>query len=703
MENTKTKIREIIVAYKADFERVNGEERYKWIAVKCFQDNWDIDAPDFHAMLVKAFEKRANLIGSSYYFPYKVLAEFASLEPETVRTLFHHLYDETLPLDERIVKFQQAFEPFVKRQNLQYDNWKQSFQDLHAVSVYLAFKYPDKYYIFKSSIYKKLAAYVEFAPKHDKKAQYANYTDLFDVVHEVVVEDDELTAMSRGRLTEDCFADSNYRMLAMDIAYFGYWVAKDIAEQQPLTTDNVIVSENRTNGTVHYWLYAPGPNAQYWDTFRGAGIMAIGWESLGDLREFATKADIQEKGIGKNDAHCCWQFANDIKVGDVVFVKQGLHKIIGRGEVTGSYQFDATQPTEDYKNIRTVKWTHSGSWEYPTASGAVQAPLKTLTDLTQYVEMVQKIEECFIDDVINSPDEKSPVLPILPSVAKYDATDFLEDVYMERKQYDTLVGLLKHSNNLILQGAPGVGKTYAAKRLAWSIMGEQDETRIQLVQFHQSYSYEDFIMGIRPTTDANKPFEVKNGAFYDFCKKAAEDDENDYFFIIDEINRGNISKIFGELLMLIENEHRGEEVRLLYRNELFSVPKNLCIIGMMNTADRSLALMDFALRRRFSFYDIEPAFETENFRDHQETVDNPKFDKLIEAVCKLNDTISIDPLLGKGFRIGHSYFCDDSYDDEKLNAIIEYNLIPLLAEYWVDEPSKAEQWSKTLQGALNGD
>ncbi|GHU56657.1 hypothetical protein AGMMS49975_20370 [Clostridia bacterium] len=107
-----------------------------------------------------------------------------------------------------------------------------------------------------------------------------------------------------------------------------------------------------------------------------------------------------------------------------------MHKIIGRGEVTGGYQFDATQPTEDYKNIRTVKWTHSGSWEYPTASGAVQAPLKTLTDLTQYVEMVQKIEECFIDDVINSLDGKSLVLPILPYVAKYDATDFLEDVYM---------------------------------------------------------------------------------------------------------------------------------------------------------------------------------------------------------------------------------------------------------------------------------
>jgi 5-methylcytosine-specific restriction protein B len=210
-------------------------------------------------------------------------------------------------------------------------------------------------------------------------------------------------------------------------------------------------------------------------------------------------------------------------------------------------------------------------------------------------------------------------------------------------------------------------------------------------------------MGIRPTADAGKPFEVKNGAFYNFCKKAAEDDENSYFFIIDEINRGNISKIFGELLMLVENEHRGEEVRLLYRNELFSVPMNLYIIGMMNTADRSLALMDFALRRRFAFYDMEPAFETESFREHQETIGSDKFDALVAAVCELNDAIAADPLLGKGFRIGHSYFSGKSYDDKRLNAIVEYSLVPLLAEYWVDEPNEAEQWAKALKGAVNGD
>jgi MoxR-like ATPase len=696
MDKIAAKIQEVIALYKADFARVNEEEIYKWIAVKHFQDNWDIDVPNFAAMLNRAFEKRENLIASSYYFPYKVLNEFAKQEPETVRALFVKLYDETLPLKDRIAEFQQAFEPFVKRQAEQFLNWKQSFQDLHAVSVYLTFRYPDKYYIFKSSIYRKFAAYVGYEPKYDKKEQYVNYTDFFDVIREAAIKDDELIAMSRSRLTTECYADSEYRMLAMDIAYFGYWLAKN-AEPQPGGVTN---DANGTIDTaVRYWLYSPGPNAQHWDAFHGAGIMAISWSNLGNLLDYETQAAIQEKGIGKNDAHCCWQFAHDLKVGDVIFVKQGIHKIIGRGEVAGDYQYDPSQPTTDYYNIRSVNWTDNGAWEHPGPTVT-----KTLTDITPYTGYVQQLNLLFAEaEETAHPDKNSPVAVIpLPKKVfdEYDSANFLKDVFMDNQKYDTLVGLLRHYKNLILQGAPGVGKTYAAKRLAWSIMGERDESRIQFVQFHQSYSYEDFIMGFRPTKDG---FELKRGTFYEFCKIAEEDDENDYFFIIDEINRGNLSKIFGELLMLIENDKRGESTRLLYENEQFAVPKNLYIIGMMNTADRSLALMDYALRRRFAFFDIEPAFEAESFRDHQEEVGNTRFDSLVETICKLNDEIASDPLLGKGFRIGHDRFCGKSYDDSKLREIVEYNLIPLLSEYWVDEPSKVGQWAKQLRGVTDGD
>src|SRR5690606_9501374 len=161
----------------------------------------------------------------------------------------------------------------------------------------------------------------------------------------------------------------------------------------------------------------------------------------------------------------------------------------------------------------------------------------------------------------------------------------LNEVFMDNEHYTILVDLLRNKKNIILQGATGVGKTFTAKRLAYSMMGQKDVSRIMMVQFHQSYSYEDFIMGFRPSKNV---FELTPGPFYQFCKIAQDDNERDYFFIIDEINRGNVSKIFGELLMLIEEEKRGEKLRLLYSNELFSVPENVHIIGMMNTADRSL-------------------------------------------------------------------------------------------------------------------
>lgn len=218
-----------------------------------------------------------------------------------------------------------------------------------------------------------------------------------------------------------------------------------------------------------------------------------------------------------------------------------------------------------------------------------------------------------------------------------------------------------------------------------------------MIQFHQSYSYEDFIMGFRPSE--NEGFELKEGVFYRFCKEAEDDEENEYFLIIDEINRGNISKIFGELFMLIENDKRGEEAELLYKDELFSVPKNLYIIGLMNTADRSLAMLDYALRRRFAFYEMKPAFDSKQFKYYQNGLKNNKFDNLIDTVKDLNKEISEE--LGEGFCIGHSYFCNfQTVTDDKLSQIIEYELIPLLKEYWFDDKEKVNTWIKNLTDTI---
>ena len=448
--------------------------------------------------------------------------------------------------------------------------------------------------------------------------------------------------------------------------------------------------------TVHYWIYAPGDGAMYWDEFYSAGIMGIGWDDIGDLSVYNTKSEMrqamQEKidpsRSFKNDAHATWQFVNEMKPGDIIFAKKGMHQVIGRGVVGSDYEFDPQR--DHYKNIRQVKWTHKGEWQHPG-----QAVMKTLTDITAYTDYVEKLNALFESEIEDDIEE-----PVELDLKPYDADMFLEEVYMDKNKYDTLVALVEKKKNVILQGAPGVGKTFAAKRLAYSIMGVKDPSRVMMVQFHQSYSYEDFIMGFRPTQEGG--FELKHGAFYDFCKSAEVDSEDTpYFFIIDEINRGNLSKIFGELFMLIESDKRGIELKLLYADEKFSVPKNVYIIGMMNTADRSLAMMDYALRRRFAFFDIDPGFNTKGFRQYQERLQSEKFNKLIERVESLNADIASDDSLGEGFCIGHSYFCElKETSDQTLSGIVEFELAPLLKEYWFDEPAKAKTWIEDLRSAI---
>lgn len=448
--------------------------------------------------------------------------------------------------------------------------------------------------------------------------------------------------------------------------------------------------------TVRYWLYAPGEGAWMWDTFRERGVMGLAWGDLGDLTACASKNDVQQRmleafpshGSQRNDILAAWQFVSEMKPGDVVFAKKGRSEVIGRGVVMGEYVYD--EGWNQFPHIRPVDWTHVGNWSIDRTLA-----LKTLTDITYDQELVKRIEASVLDGE-DSADIEEPTV-VFP---EYSADDFLTSVYMDRERYDAIVGLLKTKKNIILQGAPGVGKTFVAKRLAYSMMGVKDVSRVKLVQFHQSYSYEDFIEGYRP---CGAGFELVKGAFYSFCKKAADDEENDYFFIIDEINRGNLSKIFGELFMLIEADKRGNELQLLYSRELFSVPTNVHIIGMMNTADRSLAMLDYALRRRFAFVELHPAFDSDGFREYCSGLDNPRFEALVREVESLNRAIAEDESLGEGFCIGHSYFCNmkpETCTDSALASIVDYELIPMLKEYWFDEPGKVREWTDRLRRTL---
>ena len=445
---------------------------------------------------------------------------------------------------------------------------------------------------------------------------------------------------------------------------------------------------------LHYWMYTVFDDTS-WMECQQKEIMVLGMDDIGDYSQYDSKESLRQELIStydnstsrKNQALMAWNFANKLAINDVIFAKRS-NTLVGKGIVTGDYIFDDSR--QEYKNIRTVKWLQIGEWEHPDKSVA-----KRLTDITPYTDYIEKLITIFTPDELDDVDTQPEV-----DYPEYSSADFLSDVYMSEQDYETLVNVLKMKKNIILQGAPGVGKTFTAKRLAYSIIGAKNPDRVQMIQFHQSYSYEDFIEGYRPTENG---FTIKKGSFYKFCKLAEDDDENDYFFIIDEINRGNLSKIFGELFMLIEKDKRGIELQLLYSDENFSVPPNVYIIGMMNTADRSLAMLDYALRRRFSFFTMKPGFNTIGFQTYQDSLKSDAFKKLISCIKQLNSKIAADISLGEGFCIGHSYFCGltaKTATVRTLTSIIEYELIPLLKEYWFDEPEKIIDWSDRLRSTV---
>jgi len=436
------------------------------------------------------------------------------------------------------------------------------------------------------------------------------------------------------------------------------------------------------------WAFAPGEDACMWDEFKEKGIIAIGWDETGDLTQYDSKDEIKEQltatyGTESNHMNkglALWQFCNEIQISDTIYAKVGSKTLLGIGEVTSDYEYDDSR--KEYKHVRKVNWIKTGRWELNE-----KFAIKVLTEITAFEDFCKNTEK-----VANAAETLQKEIADLPEPIReiYEKPEFLSDVFLSDEQYDTLIELVKRKKNIILQGAPGVGKTYAARRLAYSFMGEKDESRVKIIQFHQSYSYDDFIMGYRPDDDG---FTLKFGPFHKFCERAESNPDKPYFFIIDEINRGNLSKIFGELLMLIECDKRGEKIPLMYSDKDFSVPENLYIIGMMNTADRSLAMIDYALRRRFCFFELEPAFETNAFKQYllDQGLDNSLITKIIKKLSYLNTEIACDPNLGKGFRIGHSYFCNcENISNGWYEMIIKYEIAPLLEEYWFDDPETAE-------------
>lgn len=791
------RLKEVLVAYKQNFvSKQWGEEKYKWEAVKWFQDNWDVNAPDFAEMLNRSLDKTFNLLASNNNFPKGMIVGFAKSAPEEVRAMFIALFDESKDVFERLDAFKMQSSILLEK----YGNGAaQHYQYENAISTYLWLRYPDKYYIYKFGEVKTVASELE-SDYRFKKGAYAdnirNFLKLYDEISAALKEDTELVNLFQSQLTDTCYPDPELKTLTIDVGFYisRYYSQKDsapdttswygadfdpglsIEDWSKLLKDETVFTTGAleimkrmkdyggmascTQLAVKYGetknFYNSGsvalarrvceatgvnPNTrddgttQWWTilyTGRDAGKDEDGsfiWKLRDELSAALDKADLSGIELyvaaapGEQDRGYWWLNANpkiwsfaDIAVGEVqsytLYNENGNKRRIFQnfldakaGDMIIGYE---SNPVKQIVAIGRVSAEQDGEKLFFEKVEGLTSPIDYATlkgcpelERMEYFQNPQgslfKLTRGEYDFILDMIREENPVATEA-SIDAYTKSDFLDEVYMTEKRYENLVAVLRNKKNIILQGAPGVGKTFAARRLAWSMMGEKDDSRIEFVQFHQNYSYEDFMMGYKPVEDG---FELKYGIFYRFCQKAANQPDKEFFFIIDEINRGNMSKIFGELLMLIEKDYRGTKATLAYNGLSFSVPKNLYIIGMMNTADRSLAMIDYALRRRFSFFEVEPGFDSEGFIHYQNSLNNETLNELVNKVKDLNREISLDKSLGKGFCIGHSYFCGrDVCTEEWLHSIVDYDILPMLSEYWFDDANKLQRWENILQGVF---
>lgn len=666
----KIRLKEILAEYKKVFVQQQWpNEKYKWEAVQCFQENWDINSADFAQMLKKSLAKTDNLLRSANNFPKGMITGFAEAAPEAVHSMYMELYDESKDLCERIANFKNKSNTLLER----YGNGAaQHYQYENAIMTYLWLRYPDKYYIYKFGEVKAVSLELESDYRFKKGAyedNIRNFMALYDEICAELQQDDELRNLLNSQITSTCYADPELRTLTIDIGFFifRYWNKKD-------STNVPLYAQSQEDDGQQYW-FLNEKNPKMWS------IVSM---PVGEIRN---ETLFNENG---NKCKIVKDFI-DIKVGDMVIGYESTPM----KQIVTIFRVSAEQDGERIY-FEKLEECYSSSIDFATLNAWFKLKKKEYFSITQgSLFKLTKTEYEFIIDLIH---RENPVPTAKKNKDEYSKEKFLDQVYMTEAKYDRLVAVLTRKKNIILQGAPGVGKTYAAKRLAYSIMGEKDDDRIEFVQFHQNYSYEDFIMGYKPVEDG---FELKYGIFYRFCQKAANHPDKDYFFIIDEINRGNMSKIFGELLMLIEADYRETKTTLAYNGLSFSVPKRLHIIGMMNTADRSLAMIDYALRRRFSFFDMEPGFDSEGFIKYQETFAKDTFNTLIDRIKELNREIANDKSLGKGFCIGHSYFCNTKEcTDEWMQDVVDFDILPMLAEYWFDDTDKLQRWENILHGVF---
>ena len=458
------KIKELIQHYIIFLQEdpSNEDEVYKWKAIEHFQQYWDIDTDDFYEMFKEAFRKRGNLV---YQNPFSFLDALGKYFPEQLRNLFLIIYDS----DDFYTKLKRAkdfaensIEELKKKLN------KVNFNhqlDERTLSFLLTMQNPDENTFYKKEVYKKLCEYLDIPTKKEEK--YYHFIELLNHIVTFLNNDISLSI-------EKTFIPKGFD--------FPLLLAQDIVYQNISKGDEA---------TKLYWLYSPGEQASKWQEFYNEGIMAIGWDELGDLENYTDRKSILDALIDnyrggedqRNNVSAIDDFCNKMNEGDIVIVKKGTKTLLGYGRVTSDYYFD--EEREEFLHCRQVKWLKKGEWNLDFT-----LPRKTLTDITTYNSDVKEIK--YAQYLLNIMNENT-----------------------SNQEDNHIMELLKYKPQIILQGPPGTGKTREAKRIAKALLGlgENDSLegneQFKLIQFHPSYSYEDFVRGI-----VAKPNEEGDGIVY---------------------------------------------------------------------------------------------------------------------------------------------------------------------------------------------
>ncbi|MCH8487264.1 MAG: AAA family ATPase [Candidatus Cyclonatronum sp.] len=648
----------------------NSGELFKWHLIKRFQEQWDINAPDFAAMI--------NRIDFSHLIDHRSRSfiKSASEYPEELREAFRMLYDESLDLNGRIREFGEKAGELMKRTN----HGLKAHQDERTVATYLTFRYPDVYTFYKYSFYSRFTGLlgISAAPAGSRYSHYLSL--IMDLAENFIPKDSELIQLSRATLNEDCFEDKNLNILAQDIIY------------RALETDEV--TEKAFTETLE----------------------AIGFENAADyfrlLGKLVSDLDLAEKDLR------------------VHFGVPAVHKRLSF--VTGQ-RYCFTVSANDSKQFGFI-YPESGSdaGDFAPFNGEPEAYWHE-TDLFSHAKKAyDKIRLSCISELRRT--RKSSYRSFTNGTFEKTVfdSDFRNEIFMKTfgRQPDMGVDMKltpsaqrkSYPLNQILFGPPGTGKTFSTvnkalqitdpafyeehhhdrraltKRYAELLITDWDSTagkKIAFVTFHQSFTYEDFVEGIKPAEKEGKlSYTIESGVFKRICEEAKG---GNCVLIIDEINRGNIAQIFGELITLLEPDKRegGEEelrVILPYSKKEFSVPSTLYIIGTMNTADRSVEALDTALRRRFAFEELPPRphiiLSEGAAKENGGTVlvgeTGIRLDELLKTINS-----RIERLLGKDHLIGHSYFMKVSSAGD-LQAVFHRNILPLLEEYFYGDKGKIQ-------------